>query len=71
MTVRAEVIRLTDLDGRSHYLAPNATAQVSEAGASSQWHGINCYVKTFDGKTIECQESAREVARMMQQGGVR
>ena len=43
------------------YVAPNAIARVIEAGASSQWHGIRSIVKTFDGATIECRESAIEI----------
>ena len=57
------MIALTDIDGRSVHLHPDAIASVTEAGASSQWHGVKAYVRTFDGKTIEAQQSASEIAR--------
>ena len=43
------------------YVAPSAIARVIEASASSQWHGIRSTVKTFDGATIECSETAKEI----------
>ncbi|WP_219209192.1 hypothetical protein [Variovorax boronicumulans] len=33
------MIRITDSRGQKGHLAPAAIAQVTEAGASSQWHG--------------------------------
>jgi len=57
------VIKLTGINGNTTYFAPAAIAQVTEAGASSHWHGIRAYVKTFDGKTVEVQETADEVAK--------
>ena len=55
------MIQLTDINGRKHALHPDAIARVIEAGASSQWHGINCYIRTFDGQTIEARETVFEV----------
>ena len=55
------MIELTDINGRKHALHPDAIARVIEAGTSSQWHGINCYIKTFDGDTIEARETVFEV----------
>ncbi|WP_454691189.1 hypothetical protein [Achromobacter aloeverae] len=54
------MIRITNMDGRVHYLAPAAIARIVEAGAN--WHGIRSYVKTFDGKTIEASEDAATLA---------
>mgnify|MGYP003583555458 CR=1 FL=1 len=59
------MIKLTDTEGRATYLAPDAIAQITEAGTASHWHGIRCYVKTFDGKTIEARETADEVLRLL------
>ena len=59
------MIKLTDAEGRATYLAPDAIAQITEACTSSQWHGIRCYMKTFDGKTIEARETVDEVWRSM------
>lgn len=56
------MIELTDMDGRAHYLAPSAIAQVSEAGASAAWHGVRAFVRTFDGRTLEVQETPARIA---------
>lgn len=56
------MIQLTDSSGQTHYLHRDAVAQVIEAQASSQWHGIRAFVKTFDGRTIEARETAHELA---------
>lgn len=58
------MIRLTSPNssgGTTHYLHPQAIARVTEAGASSQWHGIKSIVRTFDGETLECSETAHEI----------
>lgn len=54
------MIKITDMNGRTHYLAPNAIARIVEAG--SNWHGIRSYVKTFDCKTIEASEDAGAIS---------
>jgi hypothetical protein len=56
------MIKITDINGHAHYLAPEAIARVTEASTSSQWHGIRAIVKTFDLQTIEARESADEIA---------
>lgn len=56
------MLKLHAPDGREIYLAPGAIAEVTEAGASSQWHGIRARIRTFDGRTIEVQETAKEIA---------
>ena len=55
------MIKLTTPEGRTVYLSPKAIAYVQEAGASSHWHGIRSYIKCFDGKTIDCEETAEQV----------
>lgn len=45
----------------NHYVAAQAIARVTEADASSQWHGIRAYVRTFDGAVLECSETAHEI----------
>lgn len=60
------MIKITDTSGATHYLHPNAIARIVEAGVSSKWHGIQAYVKTFDGKTIEARESAVDIARQVE-----
>ena len=59
------MIRLTDINGRTQYLAPQSIARITEAGASSQWHGIRSFVRTSDGKIIEVRETADEIATMI------
>ena len=56
------MIRLTDINGLTHYLAPQNIARVTEAGTSSQWHGIRAYVRTYDGVTIEASEEAGHIS---------
>lgn len=59
------MIRLTDFNGQSHFLATQNIARITEAGASSKWHGIRAYVRTTDGKTIEVSNTADEIATMI------
>lgn len=61
------MIKITDSRGKVHWLAPTAIAKISEAGESSKWHGTNCYVKTFDGQTIEARDSHEKIAAQVEQ----
>jgi len=60
------MIELTTNTGTKHYVHKDAIAQITVAGVSSQWHGIRCYVKLFDGTVIDCRDTAAEVASMME-----
>ena len=60
------MIQLTDINGRAHAIHPDAVARLVESGSSGKWHGINCYVRTFDGDTIEVRESVSEIMRMLE-----
>lgn len=42
---------------QTHWLHPDAVARISEAGASSQWHGIRCFVRLFDGTLLESTDT--------------
>ena len=55
------MIQLTDINGRTYAIHPDAIARLVESGTSGKWHGANCYVKTFDGDTIEVRESVFEI----------
>jgi hypothetical protein len=44
-----------------HYVAAQAILRVTEAGASSQWHGIRSIVRTSDGAVLECSETAKSI----------
>lgn len=61
------MIELRGIDGRKHYLAPSAIARVTEAGVSSQWHGVRSTVRTFEGETLEVSETAEEIARQVRE----
>jgi hypothetical protein len=62
------VIEIRDYQGKTHFVAPSAIAQITEAAASSQWHGIRAYVKLFDGSSIEAGDSADRIATAMKEG---
>ena len=55
------MIQLTDINGRANAIHPDAIARLVEPGSSGKWHGVNCYVRTFDGDTIEARENVFEV----------
>jgi uncharacterized protein YlzI (FlbEa/FlbD family) len=60
------MIKLTDINGRTHAIHPDAIARLVEPGTSGKWHGIKCYVRTFDGDTIEVRESVSEIMRTLE-----
>lgn len=57
------MIKLTQYNGGAVYLAPDAIARITEAGVSSQWHGIRSIVTTFDKQTLEVQDRADDIAK--------
>lgn len=59
------MIGVTNIDGRKIFLSANAIASITEASDSSQWHGVRAVIKLFDGRTIECQESAKDIAKFV------
>ena len=59
------MIRVTDIERITHYLAPSAIATISVAGESSQWHGVRSFVRTFDKRVYECRETADEIVSML------
>lgn len=60
------MLKLTDINGTTRYVAAENVARIDQAGASSQWHGIKSFVRTYDGCVIECQQDADAVARMVE-----
>ena len=50
----------------THYVAPANIARITEAGVSSQWHGIRSFVKLFDGVVLECSEVAADIAAQIE-----
>ena len=69
--VQGEMIEIRGYNGTRHYVKTTAIARLTEAGPSSQWHGIRCIVKCFDGVTIEAGDTidAIELAIRKAQGG--
>ena len=59
------MIQLTDTNGRTHAIHPDAIARLVEPGTSGKWHGINCYVKTFDGHALEVRESVSLIMELI------
>lgn len=59
------MIRITDINGKAHYLAAQNITRITEAGVSSQWHGIRSFVRTHDGVTIEATETADHIAALI------
>ena len=62
------MIQLTDTSGRTHAIHPAAIARLVEPGTSGKWHGVNCYVRTFDGDTIEVRETVSEIMGLIKSG---
>ena len=50
----------------THYVHPDAIARMTEASASSQWHGIRTIVRTFDGEVLEVSEDMHHIVKMLQ-----
>ena len=59
------MIRLTERNGKDHYLAPQNIARVTEADVRLQRHGIRAFVRTYDGVTIEASEEAGHIAAQL------
>lgn len=59
------MIEVTDSRGGRQLLNPDGIVRCMEASPSGKWHGINSYIKTFDGGTIECQQSVDDVLTMI------
>ncbi|HDS1727710.1 TPA: hypothetical protein QEM47_000423 [Pseudomonas putida] len=61
------MITLTGINRNAIHLAPAAIASVTEAGASSQWHGICAIVHTFDGQILEVRQRADDIVRQIKE----
>lgn len=49
----------------THHVHYQNIARITEAGPSSQWHGIRAIVKLFDGDVLEVEEIADAVRAMV------
>lgn len=61
------MIHLTGINRNAIHLAPAAIASVTEAEASSQWHGVCAIVRTFDGRVLEVRQRADDIARQIKE----
>jgi len=59
------MITVTEIDGRKVHVNDAAIATITEAGPSSQWHGVRSIVHLFDGRVIEAREPADDLKRCM------
>lgn len=57
------MIEVTNTYGKRVFLAESAIAELIDSGDSSKWHGINAYIRTFDGRTIEIKDTVESVMR--------
>ena len=48
-----------------HLLHPDAIATITEAGASSQWHGTRAFIKLFDGTKLEVSETIDHINKLL------
>lgn len=66
------MIRLTTPNSsgyETHYVSPANIARITEAGVSSQWHGIRSFVRLFDGAVLECSEVASDISKQVASAG--
>lgn len=59
------MIEILRYDGRKELVSPAAIARVTEACASSQYHGIKSLVKLFDGQIIESCNTTQEIGDLL------
>lgn len=59
------MIKITDLNGRTHLLSPSVIASISGAGASAGLHGIRAFIHTTIGQKYEVRETVAEIERQM------
>lgn len=59
------IINVQDINGRCHMVNTDAIARVTEAGASSQWHGVKTIIKFIDGSVIEARSTMNEISSQL------
>lgn len=67
------LLQIEGIDGRRQYVSAGAIVRITPAGASSQRHGIQSFVRLFDGRTIESRDTADGLAAAhaaAQRGGI-
>ena len=56
------IINVQDINGRCHMVNTDAITRVSEAGASSQWHGVKTIIRLIDGSVIEARSTMNDLS---------
>lgn len=54
-------MKFTDINGKGVVVPFAQIVSVHEAGPSANWHNIRAFVKLSDGRTLEVQESLKEI----------
>ena len=62
------MINVQDINGRCHLLNTEAISRVTEAGASSQWHGVRTIIRMIDGSIIESRSTINEIGAQLESG---
>lgn len=55
------MLKITNTNGLTTYVPIQLVESITEAGTSSQWHGIRSIIKTTKGNTYECRETAESM----------
>lgn len=63
------MIEFTDTYGKRIAVHPATIDRITEAGASSQWHGARALVRMLEGTFLEVNESFDRVAAKLSQLG--
>lgn len=61
-----ELTTQTSSGHHRHLLHPDAIATITEASASSQWHGTRAFIKLFDGSKLEVSETIDHIHKLLE-----
>jgi len=68
-STKLSLIRTTDSRGNRVLITSAAVATVTEADASSQYHGTRSIIRLLDGRVIESRDGCRTIEEQMTTGG--
>jgi len=66
-STKVSLIRTTDSRGNRVLITSAAVATVTEADASSQYHGTRSIIRLLDGRVIESRDGCRTIEEQMVQ----
>lgn len=67
-STKLSLIRTTDSRGNRVLITSTAVATVTEADASSQYHGTRSIIRLLDGRVIESRDGCRTIEEQMTTG---